>query len=810
MKPYTISLLVFGLLAGDLSARQSRDAEPWREDHSRLRRKHERCMSPAQYRLALESTGMGQALAQGRGGGATAAGVAAWQLLGPVGAFSERNGRVSGIQILDGVDPALYVGICQGGLWKSTVGTAGDWTSIGDALPNPSVRAFAVDPKDEDHILVGTGDVQRYKGAGMFESNDGGLTWDPVNLGGADPEHFFRIFYKRSGSNIVYAASSEGLFRSVDDGASWSLSLAGNVTDVVIHPTLDRLYACRRGSVGTDPDGIWRSLNDGFSWSHLSDPDLPALATWSRAHIALCRDAPDTLAVIVEASNILQGVYRSTDGGDTWDDATGDLEIDKIDGGQQAGHALAIAIEPTDPDTIYVGSVRTAKTTDGGTTWAYEVPEKGHADVTQLYFNDATGDDLWICNDGGIYLHAGGNTTHKIGGANGLACSEIDFLDADRAMIALGLQDNGTVWSDDDGQAWDFVGGGDGADVEVYDALDEWMWFVDGVYAQPVSWRTNRLQHPASSFFSPSVTPANYQPRLFYDRYDDRLYTHDETGLWYADATASAGAFLWSTVLDTGFQADSYSIRAITGSKVDGSVIWVDYWGDNEDELTVLSKNGAGAWSVLRHIEQIEVGGSPIEIERVLSVAPSTEWPGEAWVALRSDPGSPKILHTRDYGATWADRTGGLDVLNEVNTIAPTPFHPDVVYAGTDLGVFRSTDGGASWIPFQQGLPIARCKELRFVVDDSSAGAHRLILGTDGRGAWRFDVPAEPIVYVDHAYTGALEDGSLERPYKTVAAANAAALPGSIVALRAGAYQEPQLLSKGVRLVTWAGASSIQ
>ena len=147
----------------------------WKEDPERLARKLATRMSPAQYRAALKGSGMGAAIA----GGTQAAGAAGWTFLGPKGAFNlsggGHNGRIAGLSINPAGGSVVYAGACQGGLWKSDLATLGNWTSIGDSLGNPSVRAFAVDPTDPDHIFVGTGDWIRYPGAGLYETTNGGL-----------------------------------------------------------------------------------------------------------------------------------------------------------------------------------------------------------------------------------------------------------------------------------------------------------------------------------------------------------------------------------------------------------------------------------------------------------------------------------------------------------------------------------------------------------------------------------------------------------------------------------------------------------
>jgi hypothetical protein len=138
------------------------------------------------------------------------------------------------------------------------------------------------------------------------------------------------------------------------------------------------------------------------------------------------------------------------------------------------------------------------------------------------------------------------------------------------------------------------------------------------------------------------------------------------------------------------------------------------------------------------------------------------------------------------------------------------PFDPLTLYAGTDIGVFRSQDGGVSWQPFQDGLPICQVKDMHFVVDDAHTGNHVLHIATFGRGTWQRTIPAAPILYVDPAVVTASEDGTFEHPFDQIDEAVAAAPPGSIVAIRSATYAAPLVVSEQVRLVTWAGKTQVQ
>ena len=808
------------------------DEEDWHEDVERVRRGLEYSLSPDEYKHALRTTGMANVLA-----GRTsllvpgAKSTTSWSRLGPVGGFGNagQNGRISGIQILDkpGGGYSVFAGSCQGGLWVTHSASWAVWTDIGTNLPNPSVRAFAVDPDNHDRIFVGTGDWDRYTGSGMYLTEDGGITWNQVNIPFTfTPEHFFRIFFLGNDPNPtlqkLVAVCDQGVIYSDDNGISWQLGedpggtkLYYIWTDLVVHPTDPSiLYGFRYTKRADRDSGVFKSNDYGKTWTHLPDTDLPANAAWRRGSLAICRSDPLTLALMAADSQAdLLGIYKTTDGGADWTDIT-TVRVDTAwgFGGGQNTHAQAIAIRPNDPQQIIVCGRGMVKTDDGGVSWQITKEDTGidytHADMTQLHFSPISGnDEMWICNDGGLYWHwfIDGNTYSVQGnGTTGLACSEIDFFDADRLTRGIGLQDNGTLISTDGAQSWEFIVGGDGADVTIKNALNNDIFFNHGVYSAPHSWRTKRKYYgqPAETLSDSNM--AAYMPRLYHSMTTGTLYTHDQYAIYSTDGDGPPN---WQVVADN-LRAENYSIRSINCSRAQELAFWVLYWRDknngneNDEDISVVYHDGSG-W-IVNTAENVNPNGDP-----VYCVQPSREWPGEAWAGLISSPGNPKLMHTTNYGASWEDVSGTLADLNVINTIEVMPFNPMTMYVGTDLGVYRTTDGGLTWAPHMQGLPIGRVRKLEFIIDDNHTGTHELQAAIDGRGVWSLDVSAPSVIFVNQANLGS-QDGSYYKPYRTVAGAAAAAPPGSIIALWSDDYVEPQLIQDNIYLMTWGGKSYLR
>ncbi len=776
------------------------------EDNNSKQEIYDSGMNPLVYRQAFKETGIEESLSTRNAvsRGSTDDG-STWILRGPVGNFGLRNGRVAGINIIStGQDTyRVYVGASTGGIWWSDSQALGSWTSIGDRLPNPAVRAFAVDPNDPRHIIVGTGDPERWKGAGMYVTHNEGGTWFDVNLP-VVPERFYRLFFVPSITNRLIAASNEGILLSVDTGSTWTVVQTGDITDLVIDPTNGAwMYAARRG------DGLYRSLDFGSTWVKITDLDLPAGGDWKRAFLAISNSNHNTLYTVVEKDSTIFGVYRTTNGWATspdWTDRTGTLH----NFGDQAGHALSIAVRPDNEHQIFVADSNLASSDTGGSVWKTELSETGidpgHPDITNLYFSEVTGSDtLWITNDGGIYKHdfSDGNTTSLNGNSlHGLAISQINNIDADRNMRVAGLQDNGTIRSVDSGQIWDFIASGDGFNVEITDPEAQNFWYTDGVYGAPYLSHAFRRNYGNSS---EHVHDLASNLSLVYNRDNNIIYSHNGQGIVSRSESGSVNE-PWDIEVDQ-LQTDPYSIRNIKGSPVDGNTLIVVYNAPNRRDVTILRKEG-GQWSKI-HRENF-VNAPSLGTVHANPCIVSPQWANEFWVILEGPPGTPKILHTIDDGFNWTDLSGNLDSVEQVRSLVVTPFNPLILYAGTDLGIFRSVNGGTTWEPFMEGLPVVPVWNLEFVVDDQHSGNHKLVAGTNGRGFWEYTVQSPPILYVDQTDTGTQQDGTFEHPFHAVADAVAAAPVNSIIAIHTGVYAEPQLINKNVTLVTYGGISTIR
>lgn len=800
------------------------------EDPERLLRRVRNMMSPEEYLNALEATGMQAHLASEElvvGAG--------WELEGPIGQFNDYNGRISQMKITGAETYSVYAGTGSGGLWRWTYdeysanGNQVVWRSLGDNLPNPSVRAFDINPFNEAHIIVGTGEASRYTGAGMFVTLDGGGSWDPVTLrdGIGTPPWFSKIAFAPSSSQRVLASSSAGLLYSPDGGVNWTVALAETCYDFVWDPSnSNRAYAI---SENTFPDRVWRSTNGGSSWDSLTAPPTGA---FRNGRIAICRDQPATVAIVtttnatptlIDSVAVTNNANTADPDDVTWTDITNVTaggSNDPTDIGGQAFHVLAIGIKPNDANTILVGAQGQAFTTDGGATWTTQgngVLDYTHADFTSFYFGPFGGDWdelVWICNDGGMFLDSPSNNfsaTQLQGDANtGIAISQIDYSDADRDMMGIGLQDNGVVYrigesGDPVFVPWTMaqVGESDGTEVTIVDAETGGLWYCDGWYGWDGDgdgnadrpWRIRVLANGATNPDTGNLNTGVWGVRMHYDAWSSLMYSFETVNLTSIPTGNIAAG--WSTAVTLPAQ-----VRDVWGSTVDGNTLFAAYSpAANSRNFSICRKSGAN-WNVTTTNNFAPVSG------RIECVTPSYRWSDECWVALRSPIGSAKVMHVLPDGTT-EDITGNLASLNVVHSVAVTPFNSDVLYAGTDIGVFRTVDGGTTWDPFMTDLPVCQSRELQWVANDSGGWNHELVLATFGRGVFTREISARPIIYVNEDANGS-EDGSFEHPYQTLTAAINAAPNRAILAIHADTYSEAQTITKELRMETWAGTTVIR
>lgn len=711
--------------------------------------------------------------------------VGKWTFLGP----GNIGGRTR-VLVIDPVEPQImYTGGVSGGVWKSTSGGA-DWTPIGDDLANIAINALVMHPTDRNTLYAGTGEgyfreVVRgtglpLRGDGIFVTHDAGETW--TRLPSTDTEDFHWVndlAVSRHDPSRLYAATRTGVWRSLDAGTSWTrvvpTTVSGGCLDLAYRGDTggDYLFAScgtfERATVhrakNAETDAQWEAV--------FSEPNM------GRTTLAIAPSDPSVIYALA-ASNApgksyqgLLGVFRSGANGDagTWEarltnDGGGHqpLLLTNViaayggicSGGSEAivtmgWYCNTIAVDPADPNTVWVGGVDLFRSGNGGRTfgiasywWTNAArPSFVHADQHAIVFHpryDGTSNrSVYFTNDGGVYRTDDAHGAVAMGDRapcnpdnSGMAFTPLinnygvtqfyhGAVSPDGKTFIAGAQDNGTLMgSTESGTNWRLVLGGDGG----YVAFDpEQPKFV---YAESQVANIARSSNGGTGFRSIRNTLAGHQ-FLFITPFV--LDPNQPKRLWLG------GRYMWLNTDrgDTDWKAASKALPALV------SAIAVQPGNSN---LVV-----AGT-----------AGGHLVRNATATSATPDTEWEivqpragFVSWVAF--DPKSPNVVYatyagfggehlwrSADGGATWSAMTTNLPDI-PLHSIAIDPTRAGRLYLGTDLGVFVSLDGGATWSVENTGFANAVTETVLIGKGENGPAIYAF---THGRGAWRADLVQSP------------------------------------------------------------------
>ncbi len=669
-----------------------------------------------------------------------------WQALGPEGMtmLDWDMGHVIGRVTALAVDPAdentMYLGAAAGGVWKTTDGGQA-WTQLFDAIGTESIGSILMESGNRDHVWVGTGEAFAgcvdYFGLGLFYSSDGGATFEPRNGSGdsAMPLSFITALAQsptdpnvlivggQGHCNTNGSASGGGLYRTADGGATWTLVSAANSgsRDVIFDPRDSNVVFAQLRS-----KGIYKSTDAGVTWNPLTN-GLPVNSAASYGRLAMSPSNPDTMyALLGPSSGASLALYRSDDAGDSWTT----VNADACEG--QCYYNLTLDVHPTDPETLLVGTIRPALSTDGGQnltilTSGWGRSQDVHQDTHIVRFSKNDGARFWVGSDGGLWRSDDGGGTFSNLNAN-LEITQfydiaLDPDDPDR--IYGGAQDNSSSVRDD-AQLWDVtLVTGDGfmnaVDAKNADRVFQTSYpaggaavYLSASHGQPNTYQS--VSHDGQNINDPFpwVTPL----------VTGGDYVFVGSNRVYRSATSDdGGAYSWTDISGSVTGSNSQSITVITAidDPVDGSLRM--YTGSGNGKIWT-SADASIATPVFTDITQSYPGGNvsdiaadPTDVARVF--------------VTRSVFGDPHLMRSVD-GADWEGIGAGLPGV-PANTVAIDPLDTDRIFVGTDIGVYESTDGGETFAPFMAGMPLG------MVVSDLEivAEPHELVAGTYGRGAWK-------------------------------------------------------------------------
>ncbi len=676
---------------------------------------------------------------------APAAMSAVWEERGP----TNIGARVSDIAF-DPTDPnVIYAAMASGGVFRSTDGGY-TWTPISDDLPVITIGAIAVDPQDPDVIYVGTGEANAHSfswfGMGLYKSTDGGSTWEYSGL--EDTRYIARIVVDPINSSRVWVAGTgalfgtnpeRGIYRSLDAGATWDLvlsvsdSTAG--TDVAVDPLRpDTVYAAvwervrgltyrRSGGVTS---GIYRSFDGGGSWQELTN-GLPSGPDVGRIGIAVSKSDPSVVyAIYADDPGYFAGLYKSTNGGDSWTRTTdGDLYGLFSSFGWYFGQ---VRVDPGDRDRVFAMGVPFYRTEDGGNTWD-DVSGIMHVDHHALAFDPTDYSRIFEGNDGGIYVSTNsGDTWSKRYDqhTNQFYAIEIDYQNPMR--LYGGTQDNGTLRTvAGDPDDWERIFGGDGFYC-IVDPTDSNRIYVEYQYGNlyfsddfAYSWddvMDGIDSGDRRNWSTPVVMAPDAPSTLYYGTY--RLYRTKDGGGWW---NAISG-----DLTDGDAGGNFGTITTIAVAPTDPNIIYV---GTDDSNVWVTLDVGA-SWT------RVSAALPNRWVTRVF-VDPTDR--SQAYVTfsgLRWNENIGYVYYTSDLGANWTDITGNLPPA-PVNAVVVDPVLTSRVIVGTDVGCFYCDDRDGNWILAGTGLPPVPIYDLK-----THAPTRTLVAGTHGRSVYSLNLATLP------------------------------------------------------------------
>ncbi len=667
-----------------------------------------------------------------------------WQPAGPTNV----GGRITALGIHPSLPTRIFAGAADGGILRSTDNGV-SWTPLTDDWPSLSIGAIAMDPIDPDIIYVGTGEANAagdtYAGTGIYRSTDAGETWEWLGLPLSykigriviNPQDTQNIYVAVTGA--LYTNNPErGIYRTYDGGATWERCLyIDDVTgaiDVAINPENPRiLYAAmweryrrpHERRVGGYGSGIYRSTDGGDSWTELTN-GLPASSpSVGRIGLALCASQPDVIyAIYADDPGYFMGLYKTTNGGDSWAQ-TNDSYIDDVFSsfGWYFGQ---VRVAPSNPDHVYALGVPFYRSTNGGNSWQ-EKSGIMHVDHHALWINPDNPSRLVNGNDGGAYTSA--NTADSWTKCYDLPISQfyaitIDALAPQR--LYGGTQDNSTLRTltgalDD----WDILLGGDGfyTNVDFTDNNIIYAEYQNGYLYKSTDcgyswdWATDGISGGDRKNWCTPVVMDTHDPEVLYYG-SNRVYrTTNGADYWTAisgDLTNGSG----------GGNLTYGTVTTICPSPADPDYVYAG----TDDGNVWMTPNLGTVWF------QIDAGLPDHWVTRV-TADPAV--PEIAYVTLsgyREDEFLPHVFRTTDAGQSWTDISGNLPEV-PVNDIVVDPADTDILFVGTDAGVYVSFSTGTTWLPLGTGLPNSAVHDLAL-----DPGSRMLVAGTHGRSMFRYDL----------------------------------------------------------------------
>jgi photosystem II stability/assembly factor-like uncharacterized protein len=684
------------------------------------------------------------------------------------------SGRIVDLAVHPKDRKTWYVGVAAGGVWKTTnAGTT--WQPVFDNQSTYSIGVVVIDEKNPNTIWVGTGENNAQRavsyGDGVYKSVDGGRSWQNVGL--RESEHIGKIVIDPRNSDVVYVAAQgplsrdggdRGLYRTTDGGRNWTKILDpgkwAGVSDLVIDPrdpdvliatSWQRMRKTYGYVAGGPESGIWRSTDGGATWKR-SQTGIPNDAELGRVGLAMSPVNPDVVYAVLEAANDRGGFFRSRDGGVSWEKMSNYSNI-----GLYYSELFA---DPVDVDRVYAVDVRNMVSDDGGRTFRPVGERNKHVDNHVIWIDPDDVDHLLIGCDGGLYESFDRGQTYKYFG--NLPLGQFYRVDVDMNApfykVYGGTQDNGSVGGPARTRAssgitnadWFVTAGGDGF-VSRVDPKDPSIVYAESQYGnmQRVNLKTGESVNivpqeepgePALRWYwdSPLIISPHSNTRLYFAA--QRLYRSDDRGNSWKPVSPDLSRQIDRNrlrLMDRVWSVDA--VAKNTSSSFFGAIVAVaesplkegQLWIGTDDGTIQVSEDGGQTWR--------KTGAFPgvPDTTQVARVTPSSHDPNTVYAAFdnhMSGDYKPYLLRSTNLGRSWTSIASNLPGKGTVYVVIDDPVDANLLYVGTEFGLFVSRNSGQSWTRLRSGLPTIQVRDLAIQPQTND-----LVVATFGRSFYVLD-----------------------------------------------------------------------
>ncbi|RLD28934.1 MAG: hypothetical protein DRI75_05175 [Bacteroidetes bacterium] len=673
------------------------------------------------------------------------------------------SGRINDMETHPTNPRIIYAGTAGGGVWKSNnAGTT--FNPIFDDYCQ-SIGAVAIDPNNPDNIVyVGTGETWTRNsisiGDGLYKSKDGGTTWNKIGL--ENSEHIANIVINPKNSKEVYIAvlgalwsdsEDRGVYKTTDGGVTWKNILyvdkKTGCADFAMDPDNPNiLYASmwefRRTAwsfeSGGDNSALYKSTDGGETWNKIHN-GFPE-GKLGRLAIAVAPSNPNVLYTVIEAEeDTKKGLYRSDDAGNSWKQLNNDFGITV-----RPFYFSRIVVDPKNPDVVVKGGLTGSISRDGGKT--FKSLGNMHADIHDIVFDINDSDRMYVGTDGGVYRSWNGGTTMEI--VENLPLSQFYHVSVDNEEpynVYGGLQDNGSWYGPSSSSGginardWNSIGGGDGFRVlrhptkkiiysEMQGAANVWRFDVEKKLIKTVQPLPTKGYAKLRFNWNAPMATSTFQPDRFYmgsqfvHRSEDMgdTWTIISPDLTTNDKSKQQQEDSGGLSMDNSGAENHTTIFTIAESTLDENIIWVG----TDDGNVQITTNGGKSWTNT----SMNIAGLP-QNTWVYHIEASVHDKGTAYAVFdghtRGDM-TPYAYKTTDYGKTWINIIS-KDVVGFVRNIQEDYVNPDLLFLGTEFGLYITLDGGNIWSKFTKNMPSVA---VHFI--DLQKRTNDLVMGTHGRG----------------------------------------------------------------------------